>query len=881
MLPVSVVFARFSFVALALCEALLSKHCMVVVVTDEADRWEEATRHLRENANFKITNSGDSDGKDPAYIFIIEGFSNEEEELKPRLDSALEYLSAKNKKSAVILPMPRSSLEKALGTTIGDYIRLHNLSTKLILAGDIYGPRMSFSADSLVHSMLGEVILGKTVRVPAADTPLYPVFSGDLAREIIRQTWTYGPKNSKLVVASPTTAYKFLKDLQFVSPGLQYETDYTFSTTPAVDGEVTVPREEDREALGVTIKWFKTNKPRITLPKKQLPDAAELPKIQVAKIKKKFAFKKHKKFFAISGAMALVWIVALPFIALLVSGFCLRGAYRAIAANDVSRATLWLTVSHKAAVLADSFFSVSGGYPKEVSGLLVKGSDIGRKGIEVARSGQTLWKGVLSDTSYDLETSSKTLAVDLDVLYRDISLVESEVASLPALSKNLAPEVANISQIKKYVEGARQISLRLPSLLGANSPKTYLVLFQNNMELRPTGGFIGSFALVTFDKRKLLDITVSDVYAADGQLRGHVDPPAPIRDYLGEGGWYLRDANWDPDFPTTAQKVEWFLDKEIDRKVDGVIAIDLEVAKGLLDVTGPVELADYGQSITSKNLYERVQFEVEANFFPGSQKKTTFLTALTKSLLDRLTHLGNNDYYSVAKMLFDTAGAKHIQIFVHDLSTATALASIGWDGSVKIPVCKTANCQTLWMGLNEANLGVNKANYYIERNMSLYSTPTPSGFKNVLTVNLTNKGAAGLGNKGNYKVYMRLLTPVRVKMEKVELADALGTTTVKSEDVVVGTRRESGVLLEVPPGTKKKIVFRWEQEGMVDYTKPGEMYFAWVDQAGTGKDPLFIQIIQPQGRAFTADPAFTLTQGALVGYNTQSSGDFTARLFWK
>ena len=68
------------------------------------------------------------------------------------------------------------------------------------------------------------------------------------------------------------------------------------------------------------------------------------------------------------------------------------------------------------------------------------------------------------------------------------------------------------------------------------------------MELRPTGGFIGSYAIMTFDKGRLAEIVVNDVYTADGQLKGHVDPPEPIRKYLGEGGWFLRDSNWDPDF---------------------------------------------------------------------------------------------------------------------------------------------------------------------------------------------------------------------------------------------------------------------------------------------------------------------------------------------
>ena len=157
------------------------------------------------------------------------------------------------------------------------------------------------------------------------------------------------------------------------------------------------------------------------------------------------------------------------------------------------------------------------------------------------------------------------------------------------------------------------------------------------MELRPTGGFIGSFGLITFDGGRLSDLTVNDVYTADGQLNGHVEPPLPIKNYLGEASWWLRDSNWDPDFPTSAKRAEWFLDKELGKKVDGVIATDLYPIKEILKVTGSVFLSDYNSTITSENLYETTQNEVQNNFFPGTHKKASFLTALSRSLLGELT----------------------------------------------------------------------------------------------------------------------------------------------------------------------------------------------------------------------------------------------------
>lgn len=95
------------------------------------------------------------------------------------------------------------------------------------------------------------------------------------------------------------------------------------------------------------------------------------------------------------------------------------------------------------------------------------------------------------------------------------------------------------------------------------------------MELRSTGGFIGSFAVLSFENGKLYDMPIYDVYDADGQLKGHVEPPKPIKNILGEANWYLRDSNFDPDFPTSARRAEWFMKKTLNLDLDGTIAVNV------------------------------------------------------------------------------------------------------------------------------------------------------------------------------------------------------------------------------------------------------------------------------------------------------------------
>ena len=164
-----------------------------------------------------------------------------------------------------------------------------------------------------------------------------------------------------------------------------------------------------------------------------------------------------------------------------------------------------------------------------------------------------------------------------------------------------------------------------PDMFGFNGSKTYLVLFQNNMELRPGGGFIGSYAILNLSKGKIGSFKIYDVYDADGQLKGHVEPPYPIRRYLPSIHWYLRDSNFNVDFSKGAVASAVFLNSEMQQAVDGVIGVDLSFVKNLLSVVGPVEVADYNQTVNADNFFQVAKAHAEDNFFPGSTQKKDFL----------------------------------------------------------------------------------------------------------------------------------------------------------------------------------------------------------------------------------------------------------------
>src|SRR5215213_640984 len=126
--------------------------------------------------------------------------------------------------------------------------------------------------------------------------------------------------------------------------------------------------------------------------------------------------------------------------------------------------------------------------------------------------------------------------------------------------------------------GAR-LGPSLPWLLGMQGPRTYLVLVQNSHELRATGGFIAAVGRVSVDGGRLTDFDFEDSYALYSERSTYPPAPLPMQQYMGIPLLVMRDANWSPDFPTTAQVARALYAQETGTRVDGVFTIDLTAVR--------------------------------------------------------------------------------------------------------------------------------------------------------------------------------------------------------------------------------------------------------------------------------------------------------------
>ena len=218
-------------------------------------------------------------------------------------------------------------------------------------------------------------------------------------------------------------------------------------------------------------------------------------------------------------------------------------------------------------------------------------------------------------------------------------------------------------------------------ILGSNGPRKFLFLFQNNHEMRATGGFIGSYGLLDIYKGKIRSFFIDGIFNPDGQLVEKIVPPKPIQKI--SAAWSLHDSNWFPDFPTSAKKAILFYEKTGGPTVDGVITFTPEVMKKLLEVTGPVEMPDYGVTLTSDNFMETTQYEVEEDYDERENNPKKILADLASVLMDKLFNSKDVDVILKSiKVFSEGLSQKHILFYSTNDEVQKIISEQGWSGEI-------------------------------------------------------------------------------------------------------------------------------------------------------------------------------------------------------
>lgn len=355
----------------------------------------------------------------------------------------------------------------------------------------------------------------------------------------------------------------------------------------------------------------------------------------------------------------------------------------------------------------------------------------------------------------DLPTLNTYLA---DILY--LYFQTSEVSSQTHIPR-LAQFFGQYSNFLSILQVA-------PEILGYKGDKTYLLLFQNNAELRPTGGFIGSVGELTLSKGKIEDLTIQDVYNVDGQLKTHVEPYFIIRRYL-QPNLYLRDSNFNPDFQDTASSAASLYKLSTGKEVDGVISLDFDVLERIIEAIGPIQLTDYNTTLNKTNALSFIQNTVETDFFPGSTRKKDLLSQIMDQVMTKLKEDTSAQYKVLA--LFPTLlQEKHIMVAFRDANVQKIFTLLDFGGSLLDTRQKDTNNVYDTLSINEANIGVNKANASVTRRITDDVYLTNNNQESHITIELANTNQTL-----TYKTYLRVLVPSGSELESITFDGAAQT----------------------------------------------------------------------------------------------------------
>ena len=287
--------------------------------------------------------------------------------------------------------------------------------------------------------------------------------------------------------------------------------------------------------------------------------------------------------------------------------------------------------------------------------------------------------------------------------------------------------------------------------------KTFMVLFQNNLELRPGGGFIGTFGILKMKDGKMVSIETHDLSNFDRLIPEGMEPPYPMREALGVKSWKLRDSNYSPSFEVNAQKAEEFYRLGGGQEnLDGVIGITTNVLESILKVTGPIKLEDYPGTYDSENGVITLEYQVEKAFEQQGIERVerkSVMRELAEEIEKKVSTLPINRKLGLAKTILEDLNKKEIQLYFKDVEIQKIAVAAGWSGEVDSSWGKD------YLMMVDANLGSFKSDYYVNRAVDY--VVDLSGEVPVAKLKITYKHTAKQKDwmTRNYFSYLRVYVP--------------------------------------------------------------------------------------------------------------------------
>lgn len=512
-----------------------------------------------------------------------------------------------------------------------------------------------------------------------------------------------------------------------------------------------------------------------------------------------------------------------------------------------------LSYSLEAGAEALSALHEAVGIAAEISSITSDAEDLlGITGDENVPYGElaTSARIALLSALHDAHPRLLSMQLKLALAKSDLSRLQ-ELNVTPALSDAVAPFVEAIDPLINAVDLLTPFSAAITELAGLGEDRQLLLLFANDTELRPGGGFLGVFALATVRDGEVVNLVAEDSYAVDALVADdsyQAVPPLPLTHYLGAQKWYFRDSNWSPDFPSSAATSIQLLRQEIAHgglpvpEVHGVLMFTPTFIGKLLNLIGPVTID--GQTFTSANIADKLEYEVEIGYaeqgIPPHQRKDV-VARLTDQVVDRVLELPASRWPELFVILSESFVNKEMALWSSDEAVQSVYRDADWSGEV------VQEGDDLLMVV-DANLGALKTDPKIDREISYSVQPTADGLQATVSIEYTNN-ASFTWKTTRYRTYTRVFAPLGstfISAQGTLLNDKLlnPTGTAGVVDVVTDLGLTSfGAFTSIEPGESRTLSFTYLlPSSVVDAVQNGVYQLDVIKQLGAATHDLSINL---------------------------------------
>jgi hypothetical protein len=389
---------------------------------------------------------------------------------------------------------------------------------------------------------------------------------------------------------------------------------------------------------------------------------------------------------------------------------------------------------------------------------------------------------------------------------------------------------------------ARPLIALLPELLGQEEEKLYMLLFQNDGEIRPTGGFMTAYAYIRVNKGQITPLDSYDIYDLDARWGRTLPAPPPIRKYLPlVNNWNLRDMNLSPDLKVSMDTfTEHYRDIPGAPQFDGIIVMDTALPVAILEIIGPVGVGGWGNfsaEIDQRCDCPQVVYALESIIStPGyaiREDRKAVLGPLMHSLLANAMGSPKALWPQLLNAGIASIKEKHVMFYFSEDENQLLAEAMNAAGRI-------VEFDGDYLHVNDSNFGGAKSDLFIERSVEEEIELSGDG-KVSKTVTLTynnpfppsncNLEAGQLCLNGVYRDWVRLYVPLGATLLEVigseveaETSEDLGKTVFEA-------------FFTMRPQSSSKLVFRYELPGT--YSTP----YPYLIQKQPGKDVITHEII--------------------------------------